>query len=75
MVELDDGSLALVLGPNPADPARPSVRMRRDAAGAMLEGADAVEYRPLPESRTVRRALTFAEYPRDDDAGETPQAA
>ncbi len=75
MVELDDGSIALVLGPNAADPTRPSVRLRVDAAGVPLEGPDRIELRPLPESRTVRRALRLEEYPRDDAASETPQAA
>ena len=75
MVELDDGSLALVLGPNRDDPTRPSVRVLFDTGGRRLAPPEQLELRPLPETRTVRRALSLDEYPKEEAGGETKQAA
>jgi len=69
MVELDDGSKALVLAPNAADPARPHVRVLLDSSGMWLAEDAPVEFKPLPAERGVRRALRVEEYPeRPSDA-------
>ncbi len=69
MVELDDGAVALVREPNRDDPARPSVRVLTDSEGRRLDSRAEFDLRPLPASRTIRRALRFEEYPRDESEG------
>ena len=68
LVELDDGSLAVVLAPNEADPARPHVRIMFTPARKRLSPEETFEIRPLPRGRSVRRALPAEEYPTEDDA-------
>jgi HD-GYP domain-containing protein (c-di-GMP phosphodiesterase class II) len=63
-VELDDGTIALVLGPNPADLARPHLRVVTDALGQWVPPDEAIEFRPLPSEREVKRALPVEEYPQ-----------
>ena len=69
LVELSDGRTALVLAPNPDDPARPHVRVVLDECGVPFSAIEARELRPLPATLAVTRALRAAEYP------ELPQAA
>jgi HD-GYP domain-containing protein (c-di-GMP phosphodiesterase class II) len=64
MVTLDDGAVALVLAPNPADLARPNVRVIVDALGHWLDPSRREEFRPLPAERAVMRALRMEEYPQ-----------
>jgi HD-GYP domain-containing protein (c-di-GMP phosphodiesterase class II) len=66
VVELDDGSLALVLAPNLHDLARPHVRVIRDAEGKILPGDQGEELLPIPFERGVRRALRGSEYPNEE---------
>ncbi len=61
-VLLDDGSVALVLAPNPDDLARPHVRVVQGARGAHDVPDPPREFRPLPAEREVRRALRTEEY-------------
>ena len=68
IVELDDGSLAGVLAPNPSDPARPHVRVLDRSGGARVEQPEHSELRPIPPHRSVRRALWIAEYPEGAEA-------
>jgi HD-GYP domain-containing protein (c-di-GMP phosphodiesterase class II) len=68
LVELDDRSIAVALSPNPADPARPGVRLVFDSAGRRLAAKEQKELAPLPERRSVKRALTGAEYPATEPA-------
>ena len=68
IVELDDGSLAGVLAPNPSDPARPHVRVLDRSGGARVEQPQHSELRPIPPHRSVRRALWIAEYPEGAEA-------
>jgi HD-GYP domain-containing protein (c-di-GMP phosphodiesterase class II) len=71
LVELDDGSLALVLAPNANDLARPHLKLLFSPRRERLKPEAAVELRPLPPERSVRRALRGEEYPTEGD----PQAA
>ena len=64
MVTLDDGAVALVLSPNPADLARPNVRVIVNALGQWLDPAHRDEFCPLPAERAVMRALRMEEYPQ-----------
>ncbi len=63
LVELSDGRTALVLAPDPADPARPHVRVVLDECGVPFSAREGRELRPLPATVSVTRALTAAEYP------------
>jgi HD-GYP domain-containing protein (c-di-GMP phosphodiesterase class II) len=63
LVELNDGTLAVVLAPDARDPARPHVRVVTTAAREPLRGSDAPEHHPLPAHLVVRRALSGDEYP------------
>ena len=63
MVEMDDTSLAVVLAPNPEDPARPHVRILRAATG--YPPPELTELKPIPLGRSIRRALPASEYPAD----------
>jgi HD-GYP domain-containing protein (c-di-GMP phosphodiesterase class II) len=68
-VELDDHSVALVLAPQPDDPARPHVRLLTDAHGVTRAG-EPIELHPLPSDRSILRAL-----PPGDDPAEPFAAA
>jgi HD-GYP domain-containing protein (c-di-GMP phosphodiesterase class II) len=63
MVMMDDGSIALVLAPNPGDLARPHLRLVVDSLGKRIETDPPTEFRPLPADRNIRRALKAPEYP------------
>jgi len=63
MVELDDGSIAIVLAPNSADLARPNVRVLLEPNGRQPAEGATVMYTPLPPDREIRRALRAEEYP------------
>ncbi len=65
LVELDDGSVGLVLAPSATDPARPHLRLIADGHGTRIPESEAVELHPLPPERSVRRALSREEYPED----------
>ena len=60
IVELDDGCIAAVLAPNAEDPGRPHVRVVIAADGTRLFPEQRVEFRPLPEDRSVQRAFKLA---------------
>ncbi|MBI1799004.1 MAG: HD domain-containing protein [Candidatus Eisenbacteria bacterium] len=68
IVKLDDGAIALVLAPNPADLARPHVRVALDSTGQALPAQAPVEFRPLPAERSITAALAAAEYPETDES-------
>jgi hypothetical protein len=64
LVEMDDGSIAVVLSPNLDDLSRPHVRLLTGPHGT--RAADpAEELRPIPGSRSIRRALPPGEYPSE----------
>ena len=63
MVRLEDGAVALVLAPNPADLARPNVRIIVNSIGEWVESTRREEFCPLPAERSVVRALRMEEYP------------
>ncbi len=65
LVELDDGTIAAVLAPNPEDLARPHLRVLISLSGERVPPEQAIEHRPLPADRTIRRALRGEEYPQD----------
>jgi HD-GYP domain-containing protein (c-di-GMP phosphodiesterase class II) len=67
MVELSNGTIALVLGPNPADVERPNVRVVARADSRRLTPEEAVEHRPIPPELSVKRALKSEEYPDDSE--------
>lgn len=67
MVELSNGTIALVLGPNPADVERPNVRVVARADARRLTPEEAVEHRPIPPELSVKRALKSEEYPDDSE--------
>lgn len=62
VVELDDGSIAVVVTPHPTDPARPGVRLLVGAGGVQLAAGEPGERVPLPAERSVRRALGAADH-------------
>jgi HD-GYP domain-containing protein (c-di-GMP phosphodiesterase class II) len=68
MVELSNGMIALVLGPNQKDVERPNVRVVARADARRLAPEDAVEHLPLPPELSIRRALKSEEYPDEEDA-------
>lgn len=70
MVELDDGTIAIVLAPNAKDLARPNVRPVIAEGGRRLAPSEMPDLAPIPQDRKVKRALRGAEYP-----GEEPSAA
>jgi HD-GYP domain-containing protein (c-di-GMP phosphodiesterase class II) len=63
LVKLDDGAVAVVLAPDPADLARPHVRIVIDALGLRSDAKHPIEFRPLPPERSITRPLRAAEYP------------
>lgn len=63
LVELSDGRTAVVLAPDPDDPARPHVRIVLDECGVPFSALEARELHPLPATLHVKRALPAAEYP------------
>ncbi len=69
LVELSDGSLAVVTSPDASDPARPNVRVVMDSSGVPFTPLEARHLRPLPADLSVKRALSADEYP------EVPLAA
>ena len=72
MLELSDGTLAIVLAPNSGDLHRPRVRVLTDADKNLLSWKKTHEWQPLPEDMSVLRALETHEYPealRDPRAG------
>jgi hypothetical protein len=71
LVELDDGTIALVLAPNKNDLARPHVRPIRAPEGRLLQPGEAPDLTPIPKERAVKRGLRGAEYPGQ----ETTEAA
>lgn len=64
MVELADGRIAIVLAPNPEDLARPHLRVVMDECGVPFSPIEAKEYKPLPATMAIRRALPASEYPQ-----------
>ncbi|TMQ69651.1 MAG: HD domain-containing protein [Candidatus Eisenbacteria bacterium] len=71
LVELDDGTIAVVLAPNRRDLARPNVRPILTSERRRLAPGESPDLKPLPKERSVKRALRGAEYPGE----ETPRAA
>ena len=63
-VELDDGSLARAVAPDPQDPERPWVEPVADVRGVGIAPAHRRPM-PLPAERYVARALPRAEWPHD----------
>lgn len=63
MVELSDQSIAIVTAPNPADLARPNVRVVMDPCGVPFAPVEAKDLKPLPPHMSVLRALAASEYP------------
>ena len=70
LVELDDGTLAIVLAPNSKDLGRPDVRPFFAAGGRRLAPGEMADLTPIPKDRKILRALRGAEYP-----GKDPSAA
>ena len=67
MVELSNGTIALVLGPNPADVERPNVRVVARADARRLTPEEAIEHQPIPPELSVKRALKSEEYPDESE--------
>ncbi len=63
LLELSDGSLAVVTSPDAADPARPNVRVVMDSSGVPFTRLEARELRPLPPGLNVARVVCADEYP------------
>ncbi len=63
MVELSDGSKAVVLAPNPEDLLRPHVRVVTSPEGEWLVESRRVDHRPLKEALHIRYALRAEDYP------------
>jgi hypothetical protein len=70
MIELDDGVLAVVLAPNAEDPARPHVRLLFAPDGRRYQEGEVEDLRPIPQGRSVKRALRGAEYPGSNQSAE-----
>jgi HD-GYP domain-containing protein (c-di-GMP phosphodiesterase class II) len=67
MVELDDGSIAIVLAPNSADLARPNLKLLVEPNGRRPAEGATILLTPLPPEREIRRALRAEEYPNLED--------
>jgi HD-GYP domain-containing protein (c-di-GMP phosphodiesterase class II) len=65
LIELDDGTIGLVLAPNPNDLEKPHVKIIARADRRRMTPEERVEHRPLPSGLNVRRALKAEEYPED----------
>ncbi len=63
LLQLNDGTVALVLAPNPDDLSRPHVRVILDGLGNWMDAEHPVEHLPLPDDLAVERALRLDEYP------------
>lgn len=66
LVEMDDGSFAVVLAPNAEDLARPHVRPLLAPDGRAYASGEVEDLKPIPKERSVKRALRGAEYPSDE---------
>ena len=69
LVELSNGTTAVVLAPDKEDLSRPHVRVIMDESGVPFSPIEAKELRPMPPTLSVKRALRGEEYP------EVPLAA
>lgn len=67
MVELSNGTIALVLGPNAADVERPNVRVVARTDARRLTPEEAIEHRPIPPELSIKRALKSEEYPDESE--------
>jgi hypothetical protein len=67
MVELSNGTIALVLGPNPLDVERPNVKVVARSDARRLTPEEAIEHRPLPPQLSIKRALKSEEYPDESE--------
>lgn len=63
LVEMSDGTLALVLVPDKEDLARPHVRVVMDECGVPFSKLEGRELHPIPRTMSIRRALNADEYP------------
>ncbi|MEO5619188.1 MAG: HD domain-containing phosphohydrolase [Candidatus Eisenbacteria bacterium] len=63
MIELSDGTLAVVLAPNPDGLERPRVRVLTDRDKNLLAWKKTHEWQPLPDDMSVVRALETRDYP------------
>lgn len=63
LVELSDGTLAIVLAPNSEDLYRPRVRVLSDKEQKLLSWKKTYEWQPLPEDMSIVKALAAHEYP------------
>jgi hypothetical protein len=63
LVELSNGTTAVVLAPDKEDLSRPHVRIIMDECGVPFSPLEAKELRPLPPTLSVKRALAAHEYP------------
>ena len=63
LVELSDGTLAIVLAPNSEDLTRPRVRVLSDDKKKLLSWKKTHEWQPLPEDMRIVKALEASEYP------------
>lgn len=75
MVRLDDDSVALVLAPNREDPSRPHVKLVLHPNGRGVKAHENIEFRPLPQERSIKRALRAKEYPDVLGASSEDEAA
>ncbi len=67
LVELDDGTIAVVLAPNAKDLARPNVRPLLGPDGQRHAPGETPDLVPIPKERSVKRALRGAEYPGEGE--------
>ena len=67
LVELDDARIAVVLAPNPADLERPSLKVVARADRHRMTPEERVDFRPLPVTMKIVRALRAEEYPEEPD--------
>jgi HD-GYP domain-containing protein (c-di-GMP phosphodiesterase class II) len=66
LVEMDDGTIAVVLAPSSKDLGRPNVRPILASDGRRLAAGEMPDLSPIPKERSVKRALRGAEYPGQD---------
>jgi HD-GYP domain-containing protein (c-di-GMP phosphodiesterase class II) len=65
VVELNDGTLGVVLAPNSEDLERPRIRVLTDADKKLLDPKKVFDWQPLPADMSVVRALKASEYPEE----------